>query len=331
MKKRLNDLIRKMNEPKLERVLIILLPCLAILISVLILLPRITALTKAAAPVKDELSFLPPLPTLTPSPAPTSSVTPEPAPIATLSPLVFAEPEKHRAYDEFMEKHGHEASGLYKLDGKLYYFDELHRQADRLGIDVSTYNQGIDWSAVRAQGIDFAILRVGARGWESGRIYNDDYFLYNLNEAKKAGIDIGVYFYSTAVNAAEALEEANYALEMLNGAELEYPIFIDIEQSGEYPNGRSDRLDKATRALVIDTFCTQIRRNGYRAGVYSGLYYFKSNLDYNHASHYTIWLAAYSRSNHLPYFNERYDMWQYTDSGIVYGIRSIVDMSVIIE
>ena len=320
-----------MNEPKLERVLIILLPCLAILISALILLPRITALTKTAAPVIDEVSFLPPLPTLTPSPAPTSCVTPEPTPIATLSPIVFAEPERHSAYDEFIEKRGNEASGLYKLDGKLYYFDELHRQADRLGIDVSTYNHGIDWPAVKAQGIDFAILRVGGRGWESGLIYDDSYFQYNLTEAKKAGIDVGVYFYSTAVNAAEALEEANYALEMLKGAELAYPIFIDVEQSGEYPYGRSDRLDKATRALVIDTFCTQIQKCGYRAGVYSGLYFFKYNLDYHNASHYTIWLAAYSRSNHLPYFNERYDLWQYTDSGIVYGIQSMVDMSVIYE
>ena len=326
MRKRLKQIKTKVNEPRVERILILLLPCLAILISALILAPRIISLAQDKAHSVEAVSVLPPLPTIAPTPVPMQP----PAPIATLLPIPDeSESLKSDRLELFLEEYGSRASGLYKLGGRLYYFNELHEQADRLGIDVSSYNHGIDWPAVKAQGIDFAIIRVGGRGWESGLIYDDSFFIHNLVEAKDAGIDVGIYFYSTAVNAAEALEEANYAAEMLCGMELQYPIFIDVEHSGDYPFGRSDMLDKATRALVIDTFCTQVQKCGYRAGVYSGVYFFQSYMDYHSASRYTIWLAGYSRSNHLPYFDERYDMWQYTDSGVVYGIQGLVDMNVI--
>lgn len=343
MKKPLRKLWGKMNEPKAERTLIVLLPCFAILIAALILAPRVAFFVKEAADSHiQDVRSLPALPTVRPSPLPTveptlqpsADPTSPPTPIASLYPIKdtpINEVTIPDAFEVFMEKRGASASGLYKIGGKLHYFNELHEPADKLGIDVSVYNHGIDWPAVKEQGIDFAIIRVGGRGWESGLIYNDSFFVHNLVEAKKAGIDVGLYFFSTAVNAAEAMEEANYTVHMLKGMDLEYPIFIDVEQSGDYPDGRSDRLDKATRALVIDTFCTQVRKLGYQAGVYSGVIFYKYYMDYANASKYTVWLAGYSRSNHLPYFDWRYDIWQYTDSGIVYGIQSPVDMNVIYE
>lgn len=169
----------------------------------------------------------------------------------------------------------------------------------------------------------------GGRGWETGLIYPDSCFAQNLRNAKKAGIDLGVYFYSTAVTAKEAVDEANFVLSCLNGTELEYPIFFDIEQSGDYPKGRCDRLSKAARDEIISAFCKRIRDAGYKTGVYSGLYFFEEHIAYNSIEPHMIWLANYTRGGRLPSFSGRYDIWQFTEKGTVNGIRGIVDMNVI--
>ena len=148
-------------------------------------------------------------------------------------------------------------------------------------------------------------------------------------EARLAGIDIGIYFFSTAINPAEAQQEAAYVLECIGGMDVELPIFIDVEYSGDYPLGRADNLGNTEREVIINAFCRTVMDAGYKAGVYSGEYYYKYNLDYESLSKYTIWLASYTKSARLPDFPGSYDIWQFTDSGLVNGITGIVDMNAV--
>ena len=229
----------------------------------------------------------------------------------------------------YYDARGNLARGLRQIDGKLYYFNLYGVKAAKLGIDISYHNKGVNWPAVKANGIDFAILRVGYRGWESGLLWLDDRFVQNLRGAKAAGLDVGVYVYSTAVNPIEARQEADLIVGMLGGMELEYPVFFDIEQSGDYPLGRADRLSKPARAQIVRAFCDRVRDAGYTPGVYSGINFLNNHISRSSYAPYYTWLANYTRRNRLPEFPYPYDMWQFTDAGHVNGIRGVVDMNVV--
>lgn len=229
----------------------------------------------------------------------------------------------------FVYEDGSYAVGLKSIGGKLYYFSQYGVKASSVGIDVSFYNSDINWDLVKAQGVDFAIIRVGGRGWTSGALYDDCRTQEYLRGARAAGIKIGVYFYSTAVDRYEAVEEASVALSTIGGIPLDYPIFIDMEYSGEYPYGRSDQLSASQRTEIAIAFCETIRNSGYRPGVYASQNYYKSAINYSSISKYTIWLASYTRDNALPNFSDRYDIWQFTDRGKIDGISGEVDMNVI--
>ncbi len=229
----------------------------------------------------------------------------------------------------FIYEDGTMAVGLKRIGGKLYYFNENGVKARSVGIDVSFYNENINWQAVKAQGIDFAIIRVGGRGWASGVLYGDTRTQDYLRGAHSAGVKVGVYFYSTAINPYEAVEEASVALSTIGGIPLDYPIFIDMEYSGDYPDGRADQLTASQRSEIAVAFCETIRNSGYRPGVYASQNYFKSAINYGTISGYTIWLASYTKDNKLPNFSNRYDIWQFTDRGQVDGMDGGVDMNVI--
>ena len=235
--------------------------------------------------------------------------------------------ENGRTY--FYDAEGKAVTGLVSIDGKLYYFNPRGEKARSLGVDVSYYNGNIDWQAVKAQGIDFAIIRLGGRGWSSGLVYDDTSAQTYLQSARAAGLKIGVYFYSTAINAAEAVQEASAALARLGGLRLDYPVFIDMEYSGDYPLGRADTLSAAQRLEIINAFCKTIMSSGYSAGLYSGQYFLNTAIDYKAVSQYSLWLANYTELNSLPSFAGHYDIWQFTDSGQVNGIVGPVDLNVI--
>ena len=225
-------------------------------------------------------------------------------------------------------RNGYRVTGLQRIEGKLYYFDPEGVRARALGIDASYYNEHIDWKQVKEQGIEFAIVRIGGRGWSTGAPYGDLRAHEYLMEGQEAGVRMGVYFYTTAINTREAMEEAQAALRALDGIRLELPIFIDMEQSGEYPRGRSDNLTTAERMEVIRTFCETVRAAGYDAGIYSGQYFYQRKLHYPALSRYMIWMANYTSYGQLPDFPERYDIWQFTDRGTVAGIPGHADMNV---
>lgn len=191
------------------------------------------------------------------------------------------------------------------------------------GIDVSKHNGNIDWGAVKASGIDFAIIRCGYRGSSSGALIVDPMYSANINGAKSAGLNVGVYFFSQAVNEAEAVEEASMVLELISPYSLQYPVYIDVEKS----NGRGDDISVEERTAATRAFLTTIQNAGYSCGVYSNKLWFENRINTGSLLDYRIWLAQYVD---IPtYTATRYDMWQYTSKGQVPGIGGNVDMNVL--
>lgn len=201
--------------------------------------------------------------------------------------------------------------------------EDERENAVKLGIDVSKWNGGIDWEVVKAEGVDFAIIRCGYRGSSSGWLIEDPYFYQNLTGAKKAGIKVGLYFFTQATNLVEAVEEASMVVSLLGDTRIDYPVFIDTEGAGG--NGRADNLDPGTRTAVINAFCQTIQNAGLDAGVYSGRNWFYNNLIVDEMDAPNIWLAEYRQT---PLYEGRYDMWQYTSSGSVAGIEGRVDLNI---
>lgn len=218
--------------------------------------------------------------------------------------------------------------GLNIVDGRLYYMSVLGTLASSVGLDLSCYNGRIEWEMLREQGLDYVILRVGGRGWGSGTIYEDTSFREYFTAAKEVGLNIGVYFYSTATNIEEAIDEAEFVIEKLHGAALEMPVFLDIEYSGRHPYGRADRLSQTQRAEIINAFCTTLQNCGYKTGVYSGAYFIEHELSYRSLAGQTVWTANYTANNALPRVSFDYDIWQYTESGRVRGVFGPVDINV---
>ncbi len=189
-----------------------------------------------------------------------------------------------------------------------------------LGIDVSKWNKDIDWEAVADSGVKYVIIRCGYRGSKSGSLVEDPYFRTNIEGAKDAGLKVGVYFFTQAVNQAEAVEEASMALSLVEGYELDYPIFIDTEGSG----GRADALDVETRTAVCQAFCETVEAAGYESGVYASRSWLYNNVNDDVLTVYNIWVAEYRKE---PLYTGDYQMWQYTSSGQINGIEGRVDLN----
>lgn len=217
------------------------------------------------------------------------------------------------------------ATGSQIIGGVTYEFHEdgtLKENQQSTGIDVSKWQGKIDWPTVASAGIDFAIIRCAYRGASTGVIVEDPYFKANIKGAVENGIKVGVYFFTQAITQAEAVEEASTAISLVSGYKLQFPIFIDTEGA---TNGRANGLNKADRTAIVKAFCETVRNSGYKSGIYASKYWYYDNLDVSQLSTYNIWVAQY---NTVCNYSGRYDMWQYTSSGSVPGIKGNVDMNI---
>lgn len=193
----------------------------------------------------------------------------------------------------------------------------------KLGIDVSRWNEEINWNKVKDAGIRYAIVRAGYRGSVTGALVEDWYFKDNVEGAIAAGIPVGLYFFTQATTEVEAVEEASMVLSMCKDYDITYPIFIDTEGAGG--EGRADGLDTKTRTAVCQAFCETIRSAGYEAGIYASKNWFNKNIDTSVLTDdIYIWLAEYG--DNVTY-DGKYHMWQYTSSGRVLGIEGRVDLN----
>lgn len=192
-----------------------------------------------------------------------------------------------------------------------------------LGIDVS-YAQGvIDWSKVANAGIKFAIIRAAFRGYGTGRIVADEWFERNIKGATAAGIKVGVYFFSQAINETEGAEEADYIINQIKNYKVTLPVVIDTEYVSD-SRARGNSISKTTRTAAVKAFCERSLQRGYTPMIYASTSWLNNQLDMSKLSSYKVWVAQYY--NRVTYTGQ-YQCWQYTSSGHVDGINTKVDMN----
>ena len=192
----------------------------------------------------------------------------------------------------------------------------------KLGIDVSKWNEEIDWESVKDAGIEFAIIRCGYRGASTGALVIDPRYEENIRGAISAGIPVGVYFFTQALDEVEAVEEASMVIRLIEDYDVDYPVFLDSESAGG--RGRADDLDSEERTRVHRAFLQTIEAAGYETGVYASRNWLNERLDMTSLSDYRVWLAEYAE---VPAYDQYYHMWQYTSKGTVEGISTNVDLN----
>lgn len=207
---------------------------------------------------------------------------------------------------------------FYLEDRYLRYTGE---EECHLGVDVSDYQKQIDWEKAAASGIDFAIIRIGYRGYTTGELSEDAQLWQNINGAKNAGLRIGAYFFSQAISVEEAEEEADFVLKCLGGEKLTYPILFDWESIEQ--TARTDGMDPVTLSDCAEAFCSRIEENGYEAGIYFNQEFGYQQYDLVRLEDYFFWLAEY---NVPPTFAYHFTLWQYSCDGTVPGIETPVDL-----
>ena len=193
-----------------------------------------------------------------------------------------------------------------------------------VGIDVSSHQGDIDWQTVAASGVEFAFIRLGYRGYESGTLHEDEFARTNLLGAKAAGLKVGAYFFSQAVDSQEAIAEAVFALEILSGFPLDLPLVFDWEYVSE--SARTGNVDRETLTGATLAFCQAVDAADYRPMVYFNTSQGQFRLNLEELGEYPWWLAKYSLDTE---FLCRVDLWQYTDQGSVPGIDGNVDIDLL--
>ena len=192
----------------------------------------------------------------------------------------------------------------------------------KLGIDVSKWNQEIDWEAVKEEGVEFAIIRCGYRGASSGALVIDPRYEENIQGAIDAGIPVGVYFFTQALDEVEAVEEASMVIRLIEAYDVDYPVFLDSESAGG--NGRADGLTATERTAAHKAFLETVSAAGYETGVYASRNWLYDRINMTDLSEYKTWLAEYAE---VPAYEGYYDMWQYTSKGKVNGISTNVELN----
>lgn len=211
--------------------------------------------------------------------------------------------------------------------GEIQYMQE-GQVISHKGIDVSKFQGAIDWGKVAGDGVEFAFIRVGYRGWgSSGRLVEDEYFEKNIQGALKAGIKVGVYFYSQAITEEEAVEEANFVLERIAPYNVECPVVFDVEKVSE-DNARMNLITLEERTYLTKVFCKTVKDAGYKPMIYHNTQMGALMLDLTELEEYDKWFAAYTNTFYYPY---EYKVWQYSDTGRVPGIKGKVDLNICFE
>ena len=217
-------------------------------------------------------------------------------------------------------ENSYDPDGFYEEGGFKRY-----RSSDTIasvGVDVSSHQQEIDWELVAANGVEFAMIRVGYRGYTEGEVQPDEYFTQNIEGALSAGLDVGVYFFSQALDEQEAIDEANFVLESIQGYPLSYPVIFDWEDI--QADARTDGMDSIQLTKNAIAFCDVIEKAGYRAGVYFNQRFGYEEFDLSSLQDYVFWLAEY---NDTPSFSYHFQLWQYCNDGRVDGIKTDVDLN----
>lgn len=194
-----------------------------------------------------------------------------------------------------------------------------------VGVDVSSYQGEIDWQKAADAGVQFAVIRAGYRGYTEGALHEDECYRQNVEGALAAGLEVGVYFFSQAVNEAEALEEAEFLLELIQDDEITYPVVFDWEKQNEETSRTRETGGDVMTACTV-AFCRAVEEAGYLPMVYFSPFKGYTELDLKQLLDWPFWLAHYTDDWEPTSFRYDFAMWQYTSNGQVDGITGRVDL-----
>ena len=217
-----------------------------------------------------------------------------------------------------MEQISITAEGEYEYikDGKV---------ASHKGIDVSKYQGNVDWKKVAEDGVEYAFIRVGCRGYgSSGTLIKDEKFHQNVKGALEQGIKVGTYFFTQAITTEEALAEAELVLKELGDYEITYPVAIDVERI-QNEKARQDALTVEERTEICKVFCEKIKEAGYIPMVYGDSETFEKLIIPQELAAYDFWICETEGTMTFPY---EFAVWQYSHKGTVPGIKGDTNISI---
>lgn len=226
--------------------------------------------------------------------------------------------------DDSLAKNDYDINNLLESETGKYSYVVDNQDVSRFGIDVSSHQGDIDWNAVAADGVQFAFIRAVYRGYGTGKLLVDEKCIENIEGAQAAGIDVGVYVFSQAVNQAEVLEEASTVLNLLEGYTLQLPIVFDVEKVAD-SQARTNSLSVEERTNLTIAFLDAVKNAGYDPMFYHNTEMGAMLLDLNQLTDYPKWFAGYNKEFYWPY---EYDLWQYSESGRINGIKGNVDLDI---
>ena len=223
----------------------------------------------------------------------------------------------------YLPQNEYDNSGFAMLNGRMAYYQD-GAKLSYTGVDISKYQGYVDFNAVKRDGVDYVMIRLGQRGYSTGQLVLDDYFADNMKRANDAGIPVGVTFFSQAVSVEEAEEEADFVLQYLEGQTVRYPVVFDMQHIAN-DSARVDILTKEEKTQIAKAFLSKIEAAGYIGMIHADKPWMFTDINYSAVSNYGIWLE---QIKDLPDYPYRFQMWKYTNVGAVDGIEGSVSLSI---
>lgn len=223
----------------------------------------------------------------------------------------------------YLPKHEYDFTKLVCQTNLMKYYED-GKQVSFVGADISKYQDYVDFVKLKKAGVDYVMLRVGARGYGSGQLVLDEYFQDNIRRANDAGLKIGLYFYSQAVSVEEAVEEANMVLENIGEYQITYPVAFDMEYV-ENDTARVENLSKSEKTTITKAFLDTVKDAGYIPMIYGTKEWLIKRIDMSKLTEYDVWL---SQQEDIPDYPYRFSMWQYSTSATIDGIAGYADLNI---
>lgn len=223
----------------------------------------------------------------------------------------------------YLEQNTYDYTNLQMKADKMSYYDD-GRDVSYLGLDLSKYNGEVDYAALKAEGVDFVMIRLGSRGYGSGQITLDEKFEENITKAIGAGLEVGVYFFSQAITAEEAVEESNFIVQTLANYKITYPIAFDMEYV-QNDKARIEALSREEKTAVAKAFLQNTKVAGYHPMIYGTKEWLIREIDLTKLTEYDIWL---SQQKDVPDYPYKFQMWQYSLKGKIGGVSGDVGLNI---
>lgn len=222
----------------------------------------------------------------------------------------------------YLDKNEYDYTNLRNENGIMKYMQD-GKETSYFGVDISKEQGYVDFNELKKAGVDYVMIRVGARGYGNGQLVEDDYFQDNMKRAGDAGLKLGVYFFSQAVTVEEAIEEADYVLEKIQGYQVTYPVAFYMEYVAN-DTARVEELSRDEKTDIAIAFLDHIKEAGYKTAIFADKEWILKQLDHTILADYDLWLA---QAKELPDYPYRFTMWQYSTTSSIEGIAGNVNLN----